>query len=100
MIDAFENGVATSIKSIDLTAVTYQAPDALASKLTGYVDKLANFSGGQVGEVAVDSATVTSKVLKLVVPEGGASTAQQAVINRVTTQAAAQGVKVVVVPFR
>jgi RHS repeat-associated protein len=33
VIDAFENGVANSIKSVDLTAVTYQAPDALASKL-------------------------------------------------------------------
>jgi hypothetical protein len=64
------------------------------------VDKLAGFSGGAVGDVAVDNAQVTGKVLKLVVPEGGANAAQQAVINRVAAQATSQGVKVVVVPFR
>ena len=79
----------TSIKSIDLTAVTYQAPDALASKLTGYADKLANFGGGKVGEFAVDASSVTSKVLKIAVPEGSANAAQQVVINRVAAQAAA-----------
>lgn len=100
VIDAFENGVATSIKSIDLTAVTYQAPDALARKLTGYVDKLAEFQGAAYGEETVNAASITSKVLKIAVPEGGANAAQQAVINRVTAQAAQQGVKVIVVQVR
>jgi RHS repeat-associated protein len=100
VIDAFENGVATSIKSIDLRAATYQAPDALASKLTGYVDKLEGFSGGRVGDVAVDGADVSSRVLKLAVPAGGVSSAQQAVINSVAMQAAQRGVSVVVVPVR
>jgi hypothetical protein len=36
-----------------LTAVTYQAPNALASKLTGYVNTLASFGGGKVGEFAL-----------------------------------------------
>jgi hypothetical protein len=43
---------------------------------------------------------VTSKVLKIAVPEGGANAAQQVAINRVSAQAAARGVKVVVVRVR
>jgi RHS repeat-associated protein len=100
VIDAFEDGVATSIKSIDLTAGTYQAPDALASKLTGYVDKLAGFQGATLGDIEVKAGEVTSKVLKIAIPDGGMSAAQQGVINRVAAQAAQQGVKVVVVSVR
>ena len=100
VVDAFENGVVTSIKSIDLTAPTYQAPEALASKLAGYVDKLAEFQGGKVANVAIDASQVTGKVLKVAVPEGGVSAAQQAVINRVAAEAAQKGVSVVVVRVR
>jgi RHS repeat-associated protein len=99
VIDVFENGIATSIKSVDLSAASYQAPDVLASKLTSYVDKLASFSGGKLGGAVVDGANITGKVLKLAVPEG-ASAAQQAVISRVTAAAAQKGVQVVVVTVK
>lgn len=43
-IDDFRNGVATSIKSIDLDAKTYKRASALESRLKGYVNKLASFT--------------------------------------------------------
>jgi len=87
VIDSFADGVATSIKSIDLSAASYQAPAALESKLLGYVDKLANFSGGSLAGARVAGADIAGKVLKLAVPEG-VSGAQQAVISRVIAAAA------------
>ena len=44
-IDRFANGVATSIKSIDLGAKTYQNLPTLAYTLRGYVDSVANWPG-------------------------------------------------------
>ncbi len=43
VIDRFENGLATSIKSLDLDAAAYQSSATLNRALTGYVDKVAGF---------------------------------------------------------
>jgi RHS repeat-associated protein len=69
-IDRFLNGVATSVKSIDLLAKTYQSGSALLSRLTGFVDKLASFSGGRAPDVVVRGEEVMQKVLEVVVPKG------------------------------
>lgn len=45
-------------------------------------------------------ASVTSKVLKIAVPDGSIGAARQAVINRDAAQAPQQGVKVVVASVR
>ena len=44
-IDKYVNGVATSIKSVDLGAATYSNMAKLSSKITGYIDTLARFNG-------------------------------------------------------
>jgi hypothetical protein len=71
----------------------------LASKLSGFVDKLASFSGGAFSGAEVSGAQITGRVLKLAVPEG-VSGAQQAVISRVTAAAAQKGVQVMVVTVK
>jgi hypothetical protein len=71
----------------------------LASKLTGYVDKLSGFSGAALAGTEVSGAQITGRVLKLAVPEG-VSSAQQAVISRVTAAAAQKGVQVVVMTVK
>jgi hypothetical protein len=71
----------------------------LASRLSGYVDKLASFSGGSLAGARVAGADIAGRVLKLAVPEG-ISSAQQAVISRVTAAAAQKGVQVVVVTVK
>jgi hypothetical protein len=45
VIDEFEAGVATSRKSIDLNAATYQDYGRLTSRLNAYIDKLAEYTG-------------------------------------------------------
>lgn len=45
-IDSFARGVATSIKSLDIFAKTYQNLNQLGSTLSGYVQQLANYQGG------------------------------------------------------
>ncbi len=43
VIDRFVNGVATSIKTLELNAATYQNITTLTSKVQGYINTLANF---------------------------------------------------------
>jgi RHS repeat-associated protein len=93
VIDKFVNGVATSIKSIDLRALSYQTPANLERVLTGYVDKLAGFSGAKLGTTVVEGSQIGSKVLEVAVPQGAGSAAQQAVLSRVAASAAQQGVQ-------
>ena len=100
VIDKFTNGVATSIKSIDLRAISYQNPARLGGRLTGYVDQLAGFNGGVLGRTVVQGSRITSKVLQVAIPEGVGSAAQQAVLSRVAAEAAQKGVQVVFIPIR
>jgi hypothetical protein len=44
-IDSFNDGMATSIKSVDLSASSYQNLNTLTSKLNGYVNQVAGFNG-------------------------------------------------------
>ena len=88
VIDKFVNGVATSIKSIDLTAKSYQNAGALASKINGYVDKLAAFNGAKLGQAEVQGSKIASRELQLAIPSGSMTDAQRAVINASAKRAA------------
>lgn len=70
-------GVATSIKSVDVFAKSYQSGSALFSRLAGYVDQLAGARGGRVGNAVVLPEDIKKRVLKIVVPKGGVQAAQQ-----------------------
>ncbi|MGN6394399.1 MAG: RHS repeat-associated core domain-containing protein [Mucilaginibacter sp.] len=76
VIDKFENGVATSIKSIDVTAESYMKGNGLFNTLKGYVNKLGAFQGGTRGGVSIDADDITSKVLDVAIQPGKATTAQ------------------------
>jgi hypothetical protein len=60
-IDRFENGVATSIKSVDLSASTYQSTSRLTSTLTGYVNKVAGFDGAAFNGTRITAGQITSR---------------------------------------
>jgi hypothetical protein len=49
-IDNFANGVATSIKSLDIFAKSYRILNNLASRISGYAQQLANNRGGSIPE--------------------------------------------------
>jgi hypothetical protein len=88
----------TSIKSIDLSAATYQNPSALQSKITGYASDLGGYTTYTSQGVTVTATASTSRQLVLVIPKG-ASAAQQAAINSAAAKAQASGVSVIVNQF-
>lgn len=100
VIDRFENGVATSIKSIDLNAATYQNAQALGSRLNGYVDSLAGWTGQTTpyGGVVIQPGQVTARTLQVAVPQGSMSAAQQAVFNAAAQRAQGAGLNFIVTP--
>jgi len=100
VIDRFENGVATSIKSIDLNAATYQNAQALGSRLNGYVDSLAGWTGQTTpyGRVVIQPGEVTARTLQIAVPPGSMSAAQQAVFNAAAQRAQGAGINFIVTP--
>lgn len=83
IIDKLEKGVATSIKSLDLGAKSYQKGNSVLNTLKGYVDKLDSFGtktwGGQTITEGVD---YTSKSLELALQTGKGTESQWSQINQ------------------
>jgi len=97
-IDSFANGTATSIKSIDLTASSYQSAGRLTSRLNGYVDGVAGFDGAVFDGVRIAPGATTARELIVAVQPGVASSAQQAALAEIVRYGASNGVTVRVVP--
>jgi filamentous hemagglutinin len=99
VIDRFQDGVVTSIKSIDLNAASYQNNSTLNRVLRGYIDKVAEFRGMTWADFEVAPGAITGRALDLAVPHGG-STAQRNIINQVVQYGASRGVNVniIVIP--
>jgi hypothetical protein len=55
------DGVATSIKSIDLNAVTYQDASRLIYRIDKYIDDLAEFDGATWATDVVKSSDIKSR---------------------------------------
>ncbi|MFA6545411.1 MAG: RHS repeat-associated core domain-containing protein [Limisphaerales bacterium] len=91
VIDDLVNGVATSIKSIDLTAATYKSAAKLTRMLEGYASKLSRFNGDSAryaGELSVVTANqIEQRVLLVAVEDGAATIEQMQVINEFVAKA-------------
>ncbi len=72
VIASFKDGVATMIKSMDLTASTYQEAETVREKLYGYIDELANFKGQEEpwgkDRIVIKNDEIKEKQLILVIP--------------------------------
>lgn len=71
-IDRFVRGTATSIKTLDLNAKTYQNANRLQSTVQGYIDGLANWTGQLTphGGVTISPSQITGRVVELGIPVG------------------------------
>jgi hypothetical protein len=98
-IDDFTDGIATSFKTIDLNAATYQDASRLGYRINDYVNKLVNFSGARYEKWQVNEDDITARVLKLIVPKGSISAAQKEAIDAATERARSRGVTLTTVPF-
>ena len=98
-IDRWESGTATSIKSIDLNAATYQDAARLTYRLNDYVDKIALYEGGKMGTIEIESSAITDRVLSLATPKGSMTATQRVAIEAARSRAQALGVELRVTEF-
>jgi hypothetical protein len=76
-IDKLSDGVATSIKSIDLNAATYQDATRLAYIVRKYVDDVSEFDGAIFANYEVKSSEIKRRAVSLAIPKGSMTAAQR-----------------------
>jgi hypothetical protein len=97
-IDIFaeEKPIATSIKTLDPTAKSYQGAADLARKINGYVDKVKAFNGADYGGEEITEDMIKGRQLHLAIRKGVATGEQRAIIAEATTRAEGLGVTLIV----
>jgi hypothetical protein len=85
-------GSVRSIKSVDLTAKSYQNASRLRSLLQGRVDDVAEFETARLGRVAIERGSVRHRGLDVAVERGAASAEQQGVLRELQAYARSRGV--------
>ncbi len=93
VIDKFISGVATSIKTLDLKAKSYQKAGAVYSKLKGYIDDLYDFQGTIKGGVNTTNGAIKEKILDVAIPKG-ATTQQVEMIQKAVQYGESKGITV------
>ena len=98
VIDRFDQGVATRIKSIDLNAKTYQDTRALTSLLNGFIDRLVGWSGQTTpyAGVVIQPGQVTAKTLQIAIPPRSTSAAQKAIFDAAAQRAQSSGINFII----
>jgi hypothetical protein len=94
--DKFVDGVATSIKSLDLWAETYRKASAIFRKGKDYVDTVAQFRFARRGSVTIHEAQIRQRQLEIAIPPGG-TPSQHAAIEAIVTYGRERGVVVLIV---
>lgn len=92
VIDAFYNGVATSVKTLNVFAKQYIKDGAVGKQLTKYVDDLAKFEGRSWGGQTVKGSEISKKVLEVGIPKGASEKVIEQ-ITKATEYAKTQGVE-------
>jgi filamentous hemagglutinin len=98
VIDRFESGVATSIKSLDLGANSYQDLSRLNTKVEGYVNELAKWEGVEFGRVTIRRDQIRDRELLLAIPNVSTE-AQRALLRSLQDWALSQGVRLTTQAF-
>lgn len=87
VIDKIPNGVATSVKSIDLNAATYQNDISLGNRLLQYIEDVRDFDGTRWGGLEIQAGMITGRAVQLIVPKGSMTDAQRVVLDWVRQMA-------------
>ena len=101
VIDRFANGIATSIKSIDLNARSYQNATTIRSIISGYIDDVAGFAlfdDVTRSSTTIHASSVTSRALDLVVPSAG-NVLQQSMLRQAVAYASIRNVTMNVIIY-
>lgn len=81
IIDKFPDGIATSVKSIDLNAATYQNDIGFGNRLMQYVEDVRDFDGATWGGLDIQAGQISGRAVQLIVPKGSMTDAQQVVLD-------------------
>jgi hypothetical protein len=92
VIAIFENGKATSIKSLNIDEVYYRSSSNLKKKLLLYIDKLEAFEGGNSSAITIKSSQINQKELRLIIPETELLANQQQIIDQCILIARSKGI--------
>jgi hypothetical protein len=97
--DKFKQGVATSIKSIDLTAKTYLKENQLYNKVKGFVNEAKNFQSYSMTDaagnlVSLDASQIQSRAVELAIQPGKATLDQWEQLGKAMDYGKQNGVKV------
>jgi hypothetical protein len=95
VIDHFANGVATSIKSINLASPSFQSGNRLSQLLTRQVNNIAAYRGSTFGGARISENAITARQLVVIVPRGATAT-QTLALNQAQVYARTKGVTMVV----
>jgi hypothetical protein len=87
VIDKIPNGIATSIKSIDLRAATYQNMSTLIRRLSTYVGEVSEFVGGRLKDDVVEFSQIRGRVLVVAIPKGRMTPQQREIFEAVRSWA-------------
>jgi hypothetical protein len=87
VIDRFVDGVATSIKSIDLNAAVYQDAARLAYRLNKYIEDVAEFEGTEWSGYEINESQIMRRALSLAIPKDSMSATQREVIEAIRIRA-------------
>jgi len=97
IIDRFENGLATSIKSMDLSAKTYQNPRNLIRVAERYIDLVKRFRGAKHAGISINEEDILSRGLELAIPRGGATIEQKQILDQIIEYGRNNGVTVKII---
>lgn len=99
VIDRFsEDGIATSIKSVDLGSNTYHRPQTLERKIQGFIEAVAGFRGDRYAGRVIRESQITGRALDLVIPHAGTAE-QQRIIDAAVRYGQSRGVTVNVIIY-
>ncbi len=94
VIDKFKKGVATSIKSLDLTEKSYQNMPTFKSTLKRYVNKLSNFEGANWGGVKIQKKQIKSKQLDIAFQKSKITNDQLKIVEDIKKYAKGKNIQV------
>jgi hypothetical protein len=100
-IDRFVNGVATSIKSIDLNAASYQNIGNLTRTVNGYIETMSRYQGQLTpwGGVTINPNQITGLAVDLAIPASGVTQAQLAALQALQQTASNMSVILNIIPI-
>ncbi|MGE5614207.1 MAG: TadE/TadG family type IV pilus assembly protein [Bacillota bacterium] len=100
VIARFDGSKAVMIKSMDLTAASYQEGDNAQKTLMKYIDELAGYKGQNKpwgsDDIVIPRDSIKSRELLLVIPKNKLSEANEQMLSEMVAKAGSKGVTLVV----